>query len=479
MQFDLQFIRRALPDASIIGSDVPPDLSFSIDSRMMVPGDIFVAMPGTKFDGHDFVSDAVKKGAAGLIIEERCQTAVLGVIDPSHLKKMVVMVVADAKMALVELARAWRVQFTRPVVAITGSVGKTTTRTILVNILEGAGRRVVSSHGNQNTLLGVALTILRMRGVHDVAVFEVGISMRGEMQKIADLLRPTNAVITNVGHQHMDGLGSMPDVVQEKRKIFHYFTPKSVGVVYGDQSILSAISYPHPVVRFGSRTTNQVQARKVQVTGGRMNFILRVYASKFEVSIEGVHTGVITNALAAASLAHLLEVSHELIASGISKPAIVPGRFEQRALANEQGIMINDSYNASPESVKEGLLAFERIETRIGKVVVLGDMCGLGNSAPFWHRQIGRFFAKVPTLVRVILVGNLVHWTRKTLPVPVKADVVATWHEALEILRQELVRQQAAVLVNGSRDMGLENLVDACTNQPCQLPKRGAQQLRV
>jgi len=458
MQCDLQFIRRALPDA-VVSGDVPSDLSFSIDSRTIKPGEIFVAMPGSKVDGHTFIKDAIKRGAGGVVVEAKRSA----VIDDLTAKKLLVISVENSRAALIGLARVWRQQFSCPVVAITGSVGKTSTRLVLNNILRAAGYEFATSEGNQNTLIGVALTICRMRRDHDAAIFEVGVSKRGEMSAIVDLLRPTTAAITNAGHQHMDGLGSVADIAIEKRKVFECFGADSIGVVNGDQVALAAIAYRHPVVKFGAKTTNQVQVRRLRMEGGHINFVMRLYKDDYTIALDGFHGGIIYNVLAAASLAHLLDVPHDIIAKGVRERAVVPGRFEQRELANGQGIIINDTYNASPESVKEALAAFARLEVSSQKIVVLGDMCGLGANGPFWHRQIGRFLGKLPLVERVILVGNLVQWTQKTAPVGGCVDRVSSWHEALEILKQELVRQKAAVLVSGSRAMGLANLVDACT----------------
>src|SRR5439155_20118262 len=138
------------------------------------------------------------------------------------------------------------------------------------------------------------------------------------------------------------------------------------------------------------------------------------------------------------------------------QPVIVVGRFEERAVKNGKGTIINDCYNANPESTKAALLAFQHIETKGKKIVVLGDMLGLGVNSPFWHRQIGRFLRKVPSLRRLILVGSLVEWVKKTAPVTVAVDIVPTWKEAVDKLASEL-NSDALVLVKGSLDVGLGN----------------------
>src|SRR5690606_28378310 len=153
--------------------------------------------------------------------------------------------VPDTLQGLIRLAMAWRDQFSYPVIGITGSVGKTSTKEMIVNICKKANINYVASHGNQNTKIGLALNILRMREKHNVALFEVGISKRGEMVQLARMMKPTSAVITSIGHSHMEGLGSLSDIALEKRSIFHCFTEESIGIINGDIPMLSDIGYTH------------------------------------------------------------------------------------------------------------------------------------------------------------------------------------------------------------------------------------------
>ncbi len=462
MRFDEHFVKRAVPGVSIVCGNVPNDPHFVIDSRKVKSGDIFVALPGMRCDGHDFVSQAIERGAAGLLIAEHKKN-LLHQLD-SRYRDVFVMVVKDTLQALADLATAWRARFDYPVIAITGSVGKTLTKQMLANMLELQGGNYLVSHGNQNTKIGVSLNMLRMRAEHAVAIFEVGVNRRGEMGQLAHMIRPTTAVITNIGHSHMEGLGSLYDIALEKRDVFKYFSEGSIGIINGDQAILSNVSYQHPVVKFGVKTTNQIQARKVRIAGSHISFVLKIYQEKYPVVIKQAHAGSVANALAAASVAHLLAVPHATIVKAIQMPVVIAGRFEQRKLSHVQGFMINDCYNANPESMKAALLAFQRIETKAKKIAVLGDMLELGVNSPFWHRQIGRFLRKVPSLKQVILVGNLVQWTKKTIPAGVPVTIVDSWQEAVKHLREQLAHEESAILVKGSRAMGLNNLVDTFTN---------------
>jgi UDP-N-acetylmuramoyl-tripeptide--D-alanyl-D-alanine ligase len=461
MRFDKSFITKTLPEMSIAFGHFPEDVTFSIDSRTVKAGDIFVALKGVDRDGHEFLSQAFEKGAAGAIIAESHREVLQKI---KGLDKKLVLVVKDPLEAFVQLAAAWRLQFNYPVIAVTGSVGKTSTKEILGQIMSHAGKKYLISNGNQNTRIGLALNMLRMRADHELAIFEIGISKRGEMAELSYLLRPTSAAITNIGHQHMDGLGSLNDIALEKREVFKHFSESSIGIINGDQPILANVSYQHPVIKFGSKTTNQIQARKMRVAGSHISFVLKIYKKKYSIVLDHPHVGAVFNVLTATALAHWLGVADEIIIKAIQKPCVVEGRFEERVVNNNRGMLINDCYNANPESMKAALLAFQQIETKSPKIAILGDMLGLGVNSPFWHRQVGRFLRKVPSLNKVILVGNLVAWVKKTAPVGLRVEVVSSWQDAVQKIESEL-DAKPAILVKGSRAIGLENLVSALTTK--------------
>jgi UDP-N-acetylmuramoyl-tripeptide--D-alanyl-D-alanine ligase len=456
MNFDKQFVVRTLPDGVFVSDVLPPHPSFSVDSRTLQKGDIFFALSGSVHNGHDFIHEAVRRGAAGLVIQHD-RRDVLANIPASTIQSLLVLVVYDTKQALLACARAWREQYVHPVVAVTGSVGKTTTKERISQILKEYGMPHFVSLANQNTVVGVALNIMKIRAGHKAAIFEVAAENRGDIAATVDILRPTNAVVTCIGHQHMAELGSLQDIAQEKRSIFKYLLEDGIGVVNGDQALLSSVSYAHPVIKFGAKTTNQIQMRKVQVVGDGVRFVLKIYQKKYSVMLERTQESIIYNVLAATAVAHILSVPDEVIVEAIQKPLAVPGRFEYCAIKGNRGILINDTYNANPESVKSALATFQNIETSAKKIIVLGDMKGLGRNAPFWHRQIGRFLRKVKSLKALILVGDDVQWTKKTAPVHVPLTMVTSWQGAVEALHNQLDKD-SLVLVKGSRSLELERV---------------------
>lgn len=461
MRFNREFVKSVIPEAIFYGTDFPEESSFAVDSRVIKPGEIFVALKGVRLDGHDFMQEAIARGARGIIVSQSRQDC-LQKLGAEQKASLAIAVVPDSCRALEALATAWRAQFNYPIIGITGSVGKTSTKEMLAHIVQQAGKKYVASSGNQNTVIGAALNILKMRADHDVAIFEMGINKRGEMSLIAGMVRPTTAIITAIGHSHMEGLGSINDIASEKRDIFKYFKEDSIGIINGDQPLLTSIAYSHPVIRIGCKMTNQVQARKIQVLGQNTNFILKLYRDRLRVSMSTNHMGPVMNGLAACAAAHVIGIPAAMIIAGLQSHTPVPSRFERRLIKAKKGVLIDDCYNASPESMKAALLAFEKLDEKGHKIAVLGDMLELGVNAPFWHRQLGRFLRKVPSLQHVVLVGDNVKWAQKTMPTYVTCEVVPTWKQALSCLTARLTNE-CVVLVKGSNSLGLENLVREVT----------------
>lgn len=463
MLFGEKFVRDTLQNVSILYNNFPVDPQFSIDSRTLQSGDIFVALPGARSDGHNFIKEVLAKGASGIIIAQE-KKQILDAIDKQLLAKKLVILVPNTEAALIALAARWRKQFDYPVVGITGSVGKTSTKETIAKILKHHGMKFLANQGNQNTKIGVSLNILRMRPDHQAALFEVGINKRGEMAKLADLLQPTTGIITYIGHSHMEGIGSLGDIAAEKRALFKNFSDKSIGIINGDQPILAGVSYAHPVMKFGSKTTNQVQSRKIKVDASGISFILKIYKEKFPIKLHQTHAGAISHALAATAVAYLLNIPTKTIVEALEQEQSIAGRFQKLPMTQKKGTLINDCYNASPESMKAALTAFDYLETSAQKIAVLGDMLELGSNGPFWHRQLGRFLRKIPSLQRVILVGSHVEWTKKTAPTSLVVEHVPNWQEAATSLNQQL-GDSSIVLVKGSNGVGLQNLVEQFTEK--------------
>jgi UDP-N-acetylmuramoyl-tripeptide--D-alanyl-D-alanine ligase len=464
MLINESFLKSALQNCSIISNSIAPNFycTPSIDTRTLVPGQLFIAMKGEHSDGHDFLAEAVRKGAKAILIDIS-KKDLLKKIDESLLENVFIIMVSDVLRALVGLAKAWRNQFSYPVVGVTGSVGKTSTKEMIHSILNEAKIKACVSYGNQNTLVGLCINILRMEETHEVAVLEVGISQKGEMDKKVEILRPTMGVITFIGHSHIDGLGTVPEIVKEKKKLFKLLCEGEVGIICGDQPPLDR-SFTHPVVRFGQRMKNQVQARKLKIFPGesghpKISFILKLYKEKSPVVLKINHKGYVYNALAASSVAHQLKIPITKIVAGLENYNGFKGRFERRCLKNNFGWLIDDCYNANPESMREALLAVQDVSVSGSKIAVLGDMFELGEKEEFWHRQIGRVLGRTLSIKEIILVGDLAKHIGKTAPISTKIEYASGWKEAAEKLQSKLSGNDL-VLVKASHAMSLENLVE-------------------
>ena len=227
MLIDLDFLSKNVKNSYLQNGPFSPDSSFVVDSRNVSKGDVFIALKGQMVDGHDFIDQALQSGAGGFILSLEKKEFLLQKYKTEFAGK-VILFVPDPLQALLDLAKAWRSQFSYPVVAITGTVGKTTTKEMVRNILKFTDLKYIVSSGNQNTLIGISLNILKMRQDHQAAVFELGIAQRGSMRKLVELLRPTYSLITVIGHGHTQGLGGMDIISYEKREIFSCFTDRDI-----------------------------------------------------------------------------------------------------------------------------------------------------------------------------------------------------------------------------------------------------------
>lgn len=461
MKIDQQFMKDHIPQTKIEGASCELEGVWRVDSRCITPGDVFIALSGDQQDGHDFVEDALMRGARTCIIKSDNWAALESRIRP-FLVDGTCIIVPDPFEALMRWAAAWRKQFSYPVIGVTGSIGKTSTKEYIAHVFRLCGKSYIASEGNQNTLIGIALNIVRMRAHHEYAIFEMGIDSRGEMQQLVDLALPTTAVITSIGHQHMEGLGSLADIAAEKRLIFGALQQDGVGFVNGDQPLLSQVAYEHPIIRFGLKMNNQFQARQIQYNNQKTSFIMKLYGERYPVTLATEHSASVYHALAAAAVAHYFNIPAADIVHALQEPLQVPSRFQKRIFgSNGQHMIIDDTYNANPESMKAALLAFERCEVGGKKIAILGDMLGLGINAPFWHRQIGRFLRKASSLHHVILVGDHMKWASKMLIHGSSVELQPTWQEAVTSVQRYITQETACILVKGSHDVGLHHVVNA------------------
>jgi UDP-N-acetylmuramoyl-tripeptide--D-alanyl-D-alanine ligase len=438
---------------SVNGTLVGMDRSFdsvSTDTRTLKPGQLFFALQGERFDAAEFVAEASRRGAAGAVVEHR-QTCDLSQIE-----------VRDARHALGALAKDWRARFSLPVIAVTGSNGKTTVKEMIASILgvdAGDEAAVLVTSGNLNNEIGLPLTVLRMRDGHRVAVLEMGASHQGEIAYLADIAAPNIGVVTNAGAAHLEGFGSEAIVAVTKGELFESLSGNGVAVINCDDRYFEtwkSLAGGAEVRSFGLSDAADYRATDIQevITGEGCELTFAIEAGEDAVQIRlpmaGRHN--VRNALAAAAAARAAGASWAAVQRGLAGVSNVQGRL--RAVMGCGGATIfDDTYNANPVSVRA---AIDFLAGRQGETwLVLGDMAELGADSPELHREVGRA-AKKSGVSRLFCVGDQARAC---------ADEFGDggqWFGSLDALAEAIESAapgDVTILIKGSRCMGLEKLV--------------------
>ena len=430
---------------SLIGDDSAFD-SVGTDSRAVRPGQLFVALKGERFDGHDYAKQALEQGAAAVVLEKNTAN-----LTPA-------IVVEDSYLALGQLAAHWRSKFAIPVVAITGSNGKTTVKEMLSAILAVKAGGMASIHatvGNLNNHIGLPLTMLKLRDSHQFAVLEMGMNHLGEIAYLSDLAKPTLALINNAGTAHLGELGSRDKIAQAKGEIFAGLATNGVALINADDDYAAywrALNAGKKIVSFGLDQAADVQASYQEKDGG---YAVRLRTPAGEVAfvlpVMGVHN--VRNALAASAAAYALGVFNADIATGLAGFSAVKGRLQNK-MAIQGARLIDDTYNANPDSMKA---AIDVLANQTGeKILVLGDMGELGTDAARMHREVGEY-AKAKGLKQLYCLGEL------SLEMVQGFGVGARHFDDAAALAEAIKPQlsaQVTVLVKGSRFMKMERVVD-------------------
>ena len=457
--FELEMVAR-ITAGSFSGKKINCKLSdVSTDSRNMVPGALFVPLRGERFDGHDYLSQAVKNGAAACLSEEVIEGLSVPVVR-----------VANTLRALGDLAAAYRLQLQGPLIAITGSAGKTTTKEMLATILELVGPGLKTA-GNFNNLIGLPLTLFRLQSEHQWAVLEMGTSFLGEIERLTEIAQPTIGVITNIGPAHLETLPGLDGVSRAKGELFAGLQG-GTAVINLDDERVARLPVANGVAKltYGESQQAQVRAEQVQVSADSVRFDL-VYAAERQaicLQVPGRHN--VANALAAAAAALVVNVPLAKIAAGLNNFVAISGRMNLFPLPCG-GVLLDDSYNANPLSVAAALDALQAQKGQGRQVAVLGDMLELGEAATQMHREIGaRAAAVVDLLVAVgnyaadICAGAAAAGMAAEQLITV-ADVTA----ACSYLQQNQ-RPGDRILVKGSRAVKLDKLADALRVANEELP---------
>ena len=425
--------------------------SVSTDSRTIQPGALFVALRGEKFDGHDFIAAVARSGAAVAMVDARFDAA--GAPLP-------LIIVDDTRFALGRLAQHWRAQFSPVLIGIAGSNGKTTTKEMIASILRSAAGEdaVLSTAGNLNNEIGLPLTLLRMREAHRLCAIELGMNHKGEIAYLAQIARPTIAVVTNAQREHLEFMGSVDEVAEENSAVYRALPEEGVAVVNADDEHAGDFRRAAE----GSRVVDFALNRGAAVTGRyqlkHLSSSVRIACPAGEIeatlSIPGLHN--VMNALAAAAATYAAGITPQAIAAGLTAFRPYTGRLQVKK-SPEGMTVIDDSYNANPDSVRAAIDVLAGAPGRT--VLVLGDMGEVGDDGPDFHSEIGRY-------ARERGVGSVLAIGESTAHTVAAFGQDARHFGSCEDLTQALERVRdpgTTVLVKGSRFMRMERVVAALT----------------
>lgn len=423
--------------------------SLDTDSRNIHPGSVFLPLSGERFDGHAYINSALEAGAAG------CFTARE---RDSYLPGKFYIKVANTQRALRDLAMWYLERFHIPVIGVTGSVGKTTTKDMLAAVL-GVKYRVLKTEGNFNNKVGLPLTILRLNSSHEICVLEMGMSQAGEIAYLSDIAKPDVAVITNVGDAHIENLGSREGILKAKCEIFTGLKPDGMVVLNGDDELLNTIVVGQDMVRCGQSELCRWRAdQPEQADGGRTLCTAQTPMGLLDLDIPAMGAHMIYPSLMAAAVGARFGLTAEEILEGIQR--FKPTKMRMDVIRRGQDITIlNDTYNANPQSMRAAIGILAESKSRF-KLAVLGDMFELGSLAPILHREVGECLGRAG-IDCLVAVGELsAHIAQAARETGVANVVHCPDKEAARSVLAEKIRPNTTVLVKASRGMAMEQLVD-------------------
>ncbi|HCI14297.1 MAG TPA: UDP-N-acetylmuramoyl-tripeptide--D-alanyl-D-alanine ligase [Gallionellaceae bacterium] len=439
-------------DARMVGKDMR-FRAVSTDSRKIAAGDLFVALRGENFDGYEFVPGALQDGAVAAVVNADSYEADSSIFDPQSS----ILLVEDTRLALGQLAAYWRRKFEVPLVAITGSNGKTTVKEMLASILRtaaGSDDAVLATKGNLNNDIGMPLTLLQLNARHRYAVIEMGMNHPGEIDYLTRIACPDVALVNNASGAHLEGLGSVEAVAQAKGEIFAGLDDHGTAMINADDAhapLWRGLAGTHQLLEFGLDGDADIAGVWLPQDGG-LHLDVQTPQGGFSVQLQvpGEHNA--RNALAATTAAIALNVPLDTIAEGLKKFGGVAGRLQRKA-AKRGAVLIDDTYNANPASMRAAIGVLAQVGGT--RIFVLGDMGELGDGAAAFHAEIGGE-AKRAGIEKLYALGEL---SRNAVR---EFGDGACHFERIEDLLAELDKELDAdvtVLVKGSRFMKMERVV--------------------
>jgi len=451
-------IIEATRGTRMCGNMEHPFSGVSIDSRAISGDMLFVAIKGNVYDAHDFVPDVVGKGIRGLILEKEKA----GKLISADWKEKGVFCVAvdDTTRALGDLAAFNRRRTNVSVIAITGSNGKTTTREMTDSVIS-RHFCTLATRGNLNNEIGLPLTLLKLTADHRWAVLELGMNHIGEISRLSDICQPDIGVITNVGPAHLEGVGSIEGVMQAKGELLEKIKPDGTAVLNADDPRVLALAKAtdRKTTLFGISDAAEIKAVALECSGNRSRFTLAFPTENIEIALNVPGEFMVSNALAAATVAYLLGIPAREVKAGLESFKAVNGRMN--ILKTSGGInLIDDAYNANPGSMAAAIETLQTLKGNGRSALVAGDMLELGEHAVQMHEQIGAISAR-SRLSKIYITGNYAQAFlagAQKEKIDIENLFIGSHSEILDNLT-EWLRPGDWVLVKGSRAMGMEKII--------------------
>ncbi len=423
------------------------------DTRLVKKGVLFVALIGEKFDGHDFIQTAIEKGAAGVVVSRN--------YSETELRDLPITVIQaeDTLKAYQLLAKVYRRRFSIPVIAITGSNGKTTTKDFTAAVLS-ANFNVLKTEANFNNEIGLPKTLLQLQANHQVAVVEMGMRGFGQIAELAEIAQPTIGIVTNVGETHMEILGSLANIAKAKAELVEHLDENSVAILNADNSFVAAMQskVKGKCITFGIDKPSDLKAghiKTVHKNCTEFDCTFKGQSYSFVLPIVGRHN--VYNVLAALAVGFTLGLSAVEMQKGLTGFAATKMRFEIQQVGLYQ--VINDAYNASPMSMKAALETLAEVAAR-RKIAVLGDMLELGSVSVAAHKNIGKLVADQKIDALITFGDMAAHIAQEARTAGVQLVYICKSHAEAGIALKEILQPEDTILFKGSRGMQMEKIID-------------------
>lgn len=441
----------------------------SIDTRTIRHKEAFLAIRGAKYDGHSFINEAIRKGATCIIKDSKYKRI-------KRNSKLAIIEVSDTQEALADIARFQRKRMNLPVIAITGSSGKTTTKDMIAWVLS-AKLKVLKNEGTKNNHIGLPLTLCALNKKYDIAVVELGTNHFGEIRRLSEICLPNIGIVTNIGPAHLEYFHSLNGVYREKRMLLRYIQDPYIAILNSDDSLLRKKALDKDrklkVFGFGIENKSDFFASNINIGREKINFLVNSFYGKEKYNTTGIKLYKkyiftlktigyynVYNALAAIAAARIFGMKYEDIRSRLAAFEFPHSRLEFINLKNIR--FIDDSYNSNPLSLKQALLALENFYAKGRKIFVMGDMLELGKQDKLFHRQAGELAAKVcDVFITVGTFSKVAAQAAKESGLP-KNNIFSCDSnlKAREILFKQIIPgPDDIVLVKGSRSIKMEEIL--------------------